>query len=125
MDVAGIAVDLPEGPAEPPGESAGIQLGRDDDPPAGDVQPPANRNSADTSARRQHSLGRPSPLNSSFTVAVITTLAASLHSPAAPVPSAHTDNADEPDRRCRYHGGPWTAHRGWGPQVAGWRSLSR
>jgi len=40
MDVAGIAVDLPEGPAEPPGESASIQLGRDDDPPAGDVQPP-------------------------------------------------------------------------------------
>jgi len=75
MDVAGIAVDLPESPADPPGERA---------PPSSSAaittraptmcSPPANRNSADTSARRQHSLGRPSPLNSSFTAAVITTL---------------------------------------------------
>jgi len=51
MDVAGIAVDLPEGPAEPPGEGGGIQLGRDDDPPAGDVQPPRRTATAPTPRR--------------------------------------------------------------------------
>jgi len=38
MDIGRIPVDLIQGSAEPPRDSVGIQLGRDDDPPTGDVQ---------------------------------------------------------------------------------------
>ncbi len=34
-------------------------------------------------------------------------------------------SADAPDRRCRDHGGPADGSPLVGPQVAGWRSLSR
>ncbi len=122
MDVAGIAVDLPEGPAEPTGESAGIQLGRDDNPPADDVQPPGEpqqrRHLGATTARFAetepaqlffHRRGHHHAGN----------LSTRLQHRSR---SGHTDSVDAPVRRGHQR---WVDPSRWGPQVAGCRSLSR